>query len=417
MVCALVPRFSLIAACEDRRELLREPAAVAPAPGAEQRVGEVSGSAEAHGVRAGMRLGEALSRCPMLVLLPPDPGAADRLWEAVLTRLEGIGAGVESDRPGEAFFRADGLRAIHGGTAGTLGAAARAARLPVRLAAAPTRFAAYAAALEAGARTAPGGSVRRGSGGSVRRGLCAPVVPSGSLREFLAPLGVGTLAGRLGPGERDERRLLGDLERLGIGTLGAFAELPAASVADRFGPLGTRALRLARGEDDPPRPRPRPEALSETLELPEEVAGGQLERALALLVDRLLASPDRRGRTVRALDLGASLAGGGSWSAGLALRSPSASPVVLGLALAPKLAALPGPASALTLRVRSLGPPASTQEELAGCGDDRRRRRLGEAVRQARAAAGPDALLRALVVDGASRVPERRAMLTPFPDS
>jgi hypothetical protein len=43
-----------------------------------------------------------------------------------------------------------------------------------------------------------------------------------------------------------------------------------------------------------------------------------------------------------------------------------------------------------------------------------RRRRLAEAVRQARAIAGKDAVLRVLDADSESRVPERRSMLTPF---
>ncbi len=47
------------------------PAALAPEPGGLQQVGEVSLAAEAFGVFAGMRLGEALSRCPRLVLVPP----------------------------------------------------------------------------------------------------------------------------------------------------------------------------------------------------------------------------------------------------------------------------------------------------------------------------------------------------------
>src|SRR5205807_2611592 len=40
--------------------------------------------------------------------------------------------------------------------------------------------------------------------------------------------------------------------------------------------------------------------------------------------------------------------------------------------------------------------------------------RLREAIRQARAAAGPDAALRVLTVDPDSRCPERRAVLAPF---
>ncbi len=44
-----------------------------------------------------------------------------------------------------------------------------------------------------------------------------------------------------------------------------------------------------------------------------------------------------------------------------------------------------------------------------------RRARLREAVGQVRAAAGPEAALRAVCVDPDSRVPERRVVLTPFP--
>ncbi len=417
VICALVPRFSLIAACGDRRELLRRPSALAPEPGARGTVGEVSGTAEAHGVRAGMPLGEALSRCPSLSLVPPDPGAAAEAWEGALRRLEGIGAGVESERPGEAFLRADGLRGLHRDLRGTIVATRRAMAMPVRVAAAPTRFAAYAAAFTAPRRRRPGPGGRSGPLGGGRD----PIVSAEGLRRFLSPLPVSILAGRLGADERSCGRLIEALERLGLTDLGALAELPPGDMADRFGALGLRAQALAAGRDDPPRPRGRHEGLTEVLELPEAAAGEQLEHALGLLVDRLLASPRRRSRTVRSLRLGALLSGGGSWSAGLALRRPSASPELLRLALSPKLAALPGPAASLTLSAPALGPAAADQLELPagslGEEGELRRRRLGEAVRQVRTAAGAGALLRVLEVDGASRVPERRTMLTPFPDS
>ena len=66
-------------------------------------VGPASGPAEAFGIRAGMRLGEALARCPGLILVPPDIERTEALWERALRRLEGIGAAVESARPGEAL--------------------------------------------------------------------------------------------------------------------------------------------------------------------------------------------------------------------------------------------------------------------------------------------------------------------------
>ena len=58
------PRFALTTAVGDRSELLRRPVALAPEPGGAQQVGEVSLAAEAFGIQPGMRLGEALARCP-----------------------------------------------------------------------------------------------------------------------------------------------------------------------------------------------------------------------------------------------------------------------------------------------------------------------------------------------------------------
>src|SRR5947199_4461214 len=84
IVCVLLPRFELTVAAGGREALLKEPAALAPEPGREQLVGEVSLAAEAFGVRRGMRLGEALARCPRLALVPPDPVGVADAWEEAL---------------------------------------------------------------------------------------------------------------------------------------------------------------------------------------------------------------------------------------------------------------------------------------------------------------------------------------------
>jgi protein ImuB len=377
----------------------------------------VSGAAEAFGIHDGMRLGEALGRCPSLALVAPDAERAAEAWEEALGRLEGIGAAVESDRPGEAFFELDGLRPLWGGAEQVLRRARRAltaerpARTPIghlpgrsarggpvgtpRLGAGPTRLCAYAAALRARPRRGP------------------VIVPAGAARTFLAAQPIGLLRGRL-PGDWERASVPDTLERVGVRTLGELASLPDAAVADRFGEPGLRALRMARGSDGALRPRPRPERLAERLELPEGCSGTQLERALRLLVDRLLAHPGRRGRTVRRLRLGAQLAGGGGWGSEVVLREASADRDRLRLTLAPKLGELPGPATTLVLRAVELGPPAHDQGGLERSPQERRRERIAEAVRQARAAGGRDAVLRVLEVEPASRVPERRAMLTPF---
>src|SRR5213592_1004807 len=155
VVCVLIPRFHLLAATGSRQELLSTPVAIAPEPGGDQALGEVSGPAEAFGVRAGMRLGEALARCPELILVPPDPERAEATWEDALRRLEGIGAAVEPGRPGEAFFEAGGLRGLYGSVEGALRRARDAIGPPVRLGAGRTRLCAYAAARRARPRRAP----------------------------------------------------------------------------------------------------------------------------------------------------------------------------------------------------------------------------------------------------------------------
>lgn len=291
--------------------------------------------------------------------------------------LEAIGAAVESERPGEAFFAVDGLRGIHGGdSAGVVAAARRAVGAESQVGIGPTRLAAFLNA----------------------QGL-APPVP------------VSVLAQRLGADE-----LVVALERLGVKKLEELAGISADQMADRFGPLGLKALRLARGEEEPLRPREPHEDLSAQVALPEGTAGEQLDRALGLLVDRLLAAPRRRGRTLLGLRLGAVLAAGGSWSVDQGLGRPSAAASVLRGVLGPRLQSLPGPVTALRLRALELGPPAVDQLELAVGGDRSRRRRLGEAVREVRSVQGAEALLKVLPVAPDSRVPERWAALTPFPE-
>src|SRR3954470_20162396 len=397
IVCVLLPRFELSVAAGGRAELVRGAVALAPEPGREPLIGEASAAAEAQGVKAGLRLGEALARCPMLRLVAPDPAGVADEWDRILAALEGIGAEVESERPGVACFEASGLLNLHGGLDGVLTVTRRALRgAPARLGVAPSRFAAVAAASKARPRRP------EVTPGARRRGF-------GNLAAYLAPLPIALL------GSRPETAALPEpLERFGIRTLGELAALPRAALADRFGEAGPLARDLARGRDTPLRPRRSAERLEEALELPEAASGTQLEHALGLLIDRLVARRERRGRTFRAVVLSASLVEGGSWRLRMTFREAHADPRRMRLALAPRLAELPAPADVLRLRVEGLGPPAGLQRSLIAEPAAIRAARLREAVRQARAVAGPDAALRIVPVDPDSRVPERRHTLAPW---
>jgi protein ImuB len=429
IVCVLLPRFALAVAAGGRDVLAAGPVALAPEPGRDQLIGEVSAAAEAYGLRAGLRLGEALARCPTLRLVAPDPAGVADAWDAHVRALEDIGAAVEPGPPGIAWFSAGGLKTLHGGTldgvlvaarralrgagaalarAGAFGAAASsrsaaagaaspgaaipAGLVPVRIGAGPSRFAAFAAATRARAR----------------RPEVTPQAAA-ALAAYMAPLPVSLLRAR------PEVAMLPEaLERFGIGTLGALAKLPRAALADRFGPPGPLARDLAQGKDTPLAPRSAAERLEERLELPESASGAQLQRGMELLIDRLLARRERRGRALRSVVLSAKLVEGGTWRARVTFREPLADPRRMRLVLGQKLAELPSPTDVLRLRVEGFGPPAGDQRSLLAEPATIRRARLREAVRQARAVAGPDAALRIIPVDPDSRVPERRLTLAPW---
>jgi protein ImuB len=340
-----------------------------------------------------MRLGEALARCPRLTLIAPDPAGVAEFWERLLVRLESIGAAVEPERPGLVCFDASGMLRLHGGIEGVLAAARRGLRTPARYGVAPSRFAAVAAATKARARR--------------------PVIVAGARKEaraFLSSLPVALLRARPALAELPDA-----LERLGIGTLGELAALPPGALADRFGIAGLHAHELACGGDGALRPRPAREFLRESLDLPEATSGTQLERGLGLLIDRLLARRERRGRMLRAVALSAKLVEqGGTWREQVVFREALADPVRIRLVLTPRLALIPAPAEQLRLAVERFGPPACDQRGLIDDPAAARAARLREAIRQVRTAAGADAALRILEVDPGSRFPERRAVLTPF---
>lgn len=411
VVCVYLPRFELLVAAGEGSQvglqtLRGRPLAVAPSVGAERGsgvgtagVGEVSQAAEANGVRRGMVLGEALARCPELVLLPADPVRVAERWEGALQALEAIGAAVEPARPGLAYFEADGLRALHGTLAATLARAQGAVAQPVRIGAAPTRFCALACALAARSRR--------------------PLVLEGEhARRWLAAQPVELL------GYREQTAVLPEpLARLGVRTLGELTRLGRAALSDRFGAAGVLAHRLSRGQDQPLAPRRVQERLEESLEVGDASSGLALGRVLGVLVRRLLARPQRAGRSLRTVVLSAQLLAGGGWRERVVFRQPLADAERIRLALSVRLLTLPGPACRLGLSVEGFGAPIAEQGVLedrdahaAGAQHAVRAALLREALAQVRSLAGAQAALRVVCVDPASRVPERRVVLTPIPE-
>jgi protein ImuB len=393
VACLSIPAFSLRVPLLRRPELRDTPVALAPAPGEQPLLGSCTGAAERAGVRPGMPLSEALATCPQLELVEQDPAGVEEAWEAVLRRLETAGLAVETVEPGCAYFDTRGMERLAGGLEQVLRRALDAVgpEWGARVGAASRRFAALAAAA-----VAPAGR--------------AVVIDDGETRMFLEPLPLHLLP--LSPERRDE------LSALGVKRLGELARLPGTAVADRLGADGAESWRLARGEGDTPvTPRQPPSELVETLSFPEPIANElTLARALAVLIERLLARPERAGRAPLQLALSAKLVGGGSWRRSLTLREPTAEPDRLRLALASRLAELPAPTAELRLELIELAESVGTQAELVRPRGSRLRERLRGGLRQVRAAVGMDAVCTVVEVAPWSRIPESRAILVPRDD-
>ena len=280
-------------------------------------------------MRPGMRLGEALATCPALELVEQDPATAEQAWEEILRRLEDAGFAVEPAEPGTVYFETRGVERLYGGLEPALKRALAAVGHGVGPAGGRGR---------AAVRRARGGE-RRAAGQALDR-LRRPhaVVPRAAAADA-APARARALRGARGARGSHDRtacRAAGRRRRRTIGA-GRPARLEPGE---------------GRSEDGRVAPRRPAQPSHETLEFPEAVGNElTLRRGLAVLLDRLLARPERAGRPPRKLALWARLVGGASWRRTVTLREPTADPARLRAALAPKLAELPAPALKLRLEV------------------------------------------------------------------
>ncbi len=392
MIIAIsLPRFPLLVAMLAEGVGGDTPAALAPAPGGPQLIGLCTPAARGGGVRPGLRVGEAIARCPDLVLIAPDPDAVAEAHERILVRLEALGAAVESSTPGAACFDDAGMTRLHGGRDNLL-RRVRAA-LPVgadgRIGVAPTRFAAQQAARQAQSRL-------------------PLIVAQPEVAAFLAPLPVGRLP--------LPQVAIDGLWDVGIRTIGAVAALPRAAALERMGFDALRAWCIARGEGDAPlRPRRPPEPLEAHCRFEEPIGIlGTIEVAARLLIVELADAARDRGTSLRTLQLRARLADGGSWSQEIALREATADPDRIALAALGALGGITAPVAELRIRADASGGQSSRQMALERPEHAERRQRAGEAITQIRSALGENAVMHAIALEPWSHLPERQWALAPY---
>ena len=225
----VVPVRTLVAWCPDWPVVatgapLDEPVAVIHA----NRIVASSPSAREHGVVRGLRRRVAQARCADLQLHERDEAREARTFEPVIGTLDNITPRIEIIRPGTCAVTTLGPSRYFGGDEKVADLIREAmgtvlnGRTEVRIGIADGSFAAELAA---------------------RAAQPTRLIAQGEVAEFLAPMRVAVL---------EQPELADVLVRLGIGTLGAFAALPATDVLARFGSEGLAAHRLASGLDERP---------------------------------------------------------------------------------------------------------------------------------------------------------------------
>lgn len=145
----VVPHFRVEVERLDQPALRGRAVVVGGAPEERREVVDCSPEAMARGVRAGMSLREALSRCAEAAFVEAHPERYRSVTSAMLAALLQISELVEPAEPGVIYVEiGDAPPAMEAEVAQTIaGAARRASGLEVRLGVADGKFQAYVAAL------------------------------------------------------------------------------------------------------------------------------------------------------------------------------------------------------------------------------------------------------------------------------
>jgi DNA polymerase-4/protein ImuB len=401
-----------------RLELVRSPeldrtsvALLSEGENTRRTIWQVSERAHEAGVRPGQRVSQAVSLCPSLTLLEPDPAHYDAATDILLETLTEISPVVEPAGRGRMFLGMDGLDRLFGSPRRQIERTLRAlfGIFPAPLVAAfragmaPGRFGAWVAAT----------SARSGE---------PVIVPEHELSAFLGRCPVRVL--------QVDPRMIERLERLGVDTLAALRSLPEPSLVAQFGQAGRDAHAWASAHRiDPVRPWHRPRPLRASLAFTHPVGlVDTLHGALDRLVERALARPGRRGRSAAGVRLGAHLEGGGSWVVETTLRESTTVRERIAAPLRAKMAIAPPPKAVETLffEITDFGAP-SVQEQLFDRKEAGGRENGGsgplqgdvppslrDAVKELKLRLGDSPLYRVVELDPWSRIPERRHALLRF---
>ncbi|HJZ49451.1 MAG TPA: hypothetical protein VKE41_19875, partial [Roseiflexaceae bacterium] len=287
----LIPNIAIALARRDQPALAEHPLILYAA---ERQRTVVAAASDDTGVRAGIPLRQAITRCPQAVYQAADP---ERDRQACIA----LGNLLETFSPRVVFSMAgtDSIVNLDLGRIGIPRAIVVVQRLAQQiqtslrlvpaLGVAAKRFVARRAAAVSGAGA-------------------AVIVPPGYETSFLAPQPVTALP--------INAEIIERLHLLGLRTIDALARIPLDALQAQFGASGRLLYQLARGGDDTPIGMTMPPpALSQTARFAGSLSNRTLlEAAIARLAERLAVQLDAGGWAARAIRVTLHLEDGAPWS-------------------------------------------------------------------------------------------------------
>ncbi len=287
LACLLVVDFPLAALLRAEPDLRGRPVATVERDDPRAPLTAISTEARGLGLRVGLSFAEARTISDRLVVRRPSAELLRSANEAQIDVAGSFSPRVESAACGLVFLEIEGLRSLFGTEshlAASLAARLRRVGLEGRVGIASSKTVAWLAA--------------RASEG-------VNVVKPGEERRRLAVLPMAILD--------PPPDVSVTLERWGIRTLGQLAGLPSTAVSWRFGDIGIRLWRTARGEDDGPLvPLSRPQRFEESVDCGYAIDSFEpLSFLLRGALERLTARLDVRGLRAGDLTLSLRLEGGG----------------------------------------------------------------------------------------------------------
>ena len=346
LICLSIPHFYVQAARHADPVLKGKPLIIGGTAEGKGRVVDCSEDLVKKGVTPSMDLKDACRLSDDAVLVPFRAGVYRLLWAHILSSLADVTLRMESVEPGTAFLDVTHLPGgAHENETCLSDTVLRLAGdrfcLSARVGVGSSRFTASEAALKA-------------SSG-------AYIIPPGDEKRFLAPLSVEQV-----PVSRETKERL---RLLGLVALGQVQAFPLSALLSQFGAEGKVLWECACGMEDKGR-IPGSFAISEIEE--DEVleaaahSKGQLEGALADLLDRLCRDLGSAGLACRAVTLALCLQNGSCWEKHFMFHSPESCKENMGRRIMSGLERLEleSPVQAVNIRATALSPYSGRQEGL-----------------------------------------------------